>query len=64
MIYILPYILPLDNFIKNSELRNNWQGVIIYPNRRVESIEVSNYQELLNSERVSHFYLDEWKISC
>ncbi|WP_107668969.1 Rpn family recombination-promoting nuclease/putative transposase [Cyanothece sp. BG0011] len=46
-------------YLHQSELNNNWRGVIIYPNRRVENIEVSRYQELLNSERVCRFYLDE-----
>ena len=32
---------------------------VIYPQRQVESAETSRYTELLNSERISRFYLDE-----
>lgn len=46
-------------YLHQSELRNNWQGVIIYPNRQVETVETSRYSELLESGRVSRFYLDE-----
>ncbi len=46
-------------YLHQSELSNNWQGVVIYPNRQIESQEISRYRELLKTERVRRFYLDE-----
>ena len=46
-------------YLHQTELRNNWQGVVIYPQRQVEILESSRYSELLDSERVWRFYLDE-----
>ena len=46
-------------YLYQSDLSNNWQGVVIYPNRRVETEQISRYTELLNVERVKRFYLDE-----
>ncbi|GBF79155.1 Rpn family recombination-promoting nuclease/putative transposase [Aphanothece sacrum] len=46
-------------YLSKSELRNNWYGVIICPHRGVDMGETSRYEELLNSGRVSRFYLNE-----
>lgn len=46
-------------YLHQTDLNNNWQGVVIYPQRQVESVETSRYSELLNSERIWRFYLDE-----
>jgi predicted transposase/invertase (TIGR01784 family) len=46
-------------YLHQTDLDNNWQGVIIYPRRKIEITETSRYLELLNSGRVSRFYLDE-----
>ncbi|MDJ0582413.1 Rpn family recombination-promoting nuclease/putative transposase [Crocosphaera sp.] len=46
-------------YLHQTKLSNNWQGVVIYPNRKVETSNTSRYQELLNSDRVKRFYLNE-----
>lgn len=46
-------------YLHQTELGNNWQGVIIYPQRQIDTGETSRYLELLDSGRVSRFYLDE-----
>lgn len=46
-------------YLHQSDLNNSWQGVVIYPNRQVETVETSRYAELLNCDRVNRFYLDE-----
>jgi predicted transposase/invertase (TIGR01784 family) len=37
-----------------------WQAVVIYPTRSVASGPQAQYQELLDSPRVTQVYLDEW----
>ncbi len=46
-------------YLHQTQLSNNWQGVVIYPNRKVETSNTSRYQEILNSERVKRYYLNE-----
>lgn len=46
-------------YLHQTDLSNNWQGVVIYPQRQVENVETSRYTELINSERIWRFYLDE-----
>ena len=46
-------------YLHQTKLTNNWQGVVIYPNHQVETSNTSRYQELLNSDRVKRFYLNE-----
>ena len=46
-------------YLTQTSLSSDWRGVVIYPNRQVESEYSQNYQELLNSQRVERIYLDE-----
>ena len=46
-------------YLHQSDLNNNWQGVIIYPNPNVESSNISRYHELMESNRVNCFYLNQ-----
>jgi predicted transposase/invertase (TIGR01784 family) len=46
-------------YLSKTDLNNDWRGVVIYPNRRVESRNQERYQDLLTSGRVSRIYLDE-----
>ncbi|MGK7940936.1 MAG: Rpn family recombination-promoting nuclease/putative transposase [Crocosphaera sp.] len=46
-------------YLHQTKLTNNWQGVVIYPNRKVETSNISRYQELLNTDRVKRYYLNE-----
>ncbi|MEH2037792.1 Rpn family recombination-promoting nuclease/putative transposase [Nostoc sp.] len=47
------------NYLDKTELTNNWRGVVIYPNRSVDTGDTERYTELLNSQRVTRVYLDE-----
>ncbi len=44
-------------YLSKTELSNDWQGVIIYPNRQVETDNRQRYQEVLNSPRITRIYL-------
>ncbi len=46
-------------YLHKTDLKNNWRGVIIYPNRGVDIAATDRYQELVNSGRVLRIYLDE-----
>ena len=46
-------------YLSKTDLPNNWRGVVIYPNRRVESQVTERYQELLDFGRVYRIYLEE-----
>ncbi|NEO75988.1 Rpn family recombination-promoting nuclease/putative transposase [Moorena sp. SIO4G3] len=46
-------------YLDQTELSNDWRGVVIYPSRNVENQDTQQYQELLDSPRVSRIYLDE-----
>ncbi|MCV3213750.1 Rpn family recombination-promoting nuclease/putative transposase [Plectonema radiosum NIES-515] len=47
------------NYLDKTELINNWGGVVIFPNRSVDTGATERYTELLNSPRVTRIYLDE-----
>ncbi|MEA5503544.1 Rpn family recombination-promoting nuclease/putative transposase [Halotia wernerae UHCC 0503] len=47
------------NYLDKTELTNTWRGVVIFPNRSVETKDTERYTELLNSQRVTRVYLDE-----
>jgi predicted transposase/invertase (TIGR01784 family) len=47
------------NYLDKTELTNNWRGVVIFPNRSVDTGATERYTELLNSPRVIRIYLDE-----
>jgi len=46
-------------YLSKTDFNNDWRGVVIYPNRRVESSNIQRYQDLLTSGRVNRIYLDE-----
>lgn len=46
-------------YLDKTELPNNWQGVIIYPSRSLDTGKTERYIELLESGRVRRLYLDE-----
>ena len=46
-------------YLKQTQLKNNWRGVVIYPNRRVERENIERYRELLQETRVQRIYLEE-----
>lgn len=46
-------------YLDQTELTNDWRGVVVYPNRNIEPRDLVRYQELLNPERVTRIYLNE-----
>jgi len=50
-------------YLSKASLETDWRGVVIYPNRRVESEYTQNFSELINSERLQRIYLDEIETS-
>ncbi|NEO60972.1 MAG: Rpn family recombination-promoting nuclease/putative transposase [Moorea sp. SIO4G2] len=46
-------------YLDQTELSNDWRGVVIYPSRNVDKGATLRYRELLDSPRVSRIYLDE-----
>jgi predicted transposase/invertase (TIGR01784 family) len=46
-------------YLSKTDLNNDWRGVVIYPNRQVESQDIAKYLELLQPPRVERIYLDE-----
>jgi predicted transposase/invertase (TIGR01784 family) len=47
------------NYLDKTELTNNWRGVVIFPNRSVDTGDTERYTELLNSQRLTRVYLEE-----
>ncbi|WP_375510500.1 Rpn family recombination-promoting nuclease/putative transposase [uncultured Nostoc sp.] len=47
------------NYLDKTELTNTWRGVVIFPNRSVDTGDTDRYAELLNSQRVTRVYLNE-----
>ncbi|NEP30633.1 Rpn family recombination-promoting nuclease/putative transposase, partial [Moorena sp. SIO3B2] len=46
-------------YLNKNKISNDWRGVVIYPSRNVDKGATQQYQELLDSPRVSRIYLDE-----
>jgi predicted transposase/invertase (TIGR01784 family) len=47
-------------YLYQKSLENDWQGVVIYPSRGIESANrCHHYREFFDSGRVARFYLDE-----
>lgn len=46
-------------YLNQTELTNNWRGVIIYPSQSIDTGETERYIELLNSGRVRRIYLNQ-----
>ncbi|MEY3866666.1 MAG: hypothetical protein RLZZ338_557 [Cyanobacteriota bacterium] len=50
-------------YLDQTQLKNDWRGVVIYPTKSVESYQTGRYQELLNLPRVRRVYLDEFDVT-
>ena len=46
-------------YLNQSDLSNNWLGVAIFPNRRIDNSPIDRYQEMFDSGRIQRIYLDE-----
>ncbi len=50
-------------YLSKTSLQSDWKGVIIYPNRQIDSSNTQRYQELLNYQRIQRIYLNELEAS-
>ncbi len=46
-------------YLYQYKVVNNWQAIVVYPRRSIESVQPVPYQFLLNSDRIRRLYLDE-----
>ena len=46
-------------YLDQTELTNDWRGVVLYPTRNIDPGESVRYRELLTSERVRRIYVNE-----
>ena len=46
-------------YLHQSDLNNNWEGVVIYPNRQIDTEQISRYVEFFDSGRITRIYLDQ-----
>ncbi|MEH1933442.1 MAG: Rpn family recombination-promoting nuclease/putative transposase [Nostoc sp.] len=46
-------------YLRQNKPKNSWRGVVIYPNRSLDTADIKNYSEFFTSGRVSRIYLDE-----
>jgi predicted transposase/invertase (TIGR01784 family) len=53
------FITEIFLYLSKTPLKNDWRGVVIYPNRRIETSNIERYREILNSGRIERIYLDE-----
>ncbi|WP_017653146.1 Rpn family recombination-promoting nuclease/putative transposase [Fortiea contorta] len=47
------------NYLDKTELTNDWRGVVLLPNRSIDTGKTQRYTELLDSQRVTRVYLNE-----
>ncbi|OBQ38017.1 MAG: Rpn family recombination-promoting nuclease/putative transposase [Dolichospermum sp. UKL201] len=46
-------------YIRQNKPKNNWNAVVIYPTRSIDTQDIQHYQEFFTSQRVRVIYLDE-----
>ncbi|MEB3220262.1 MAG: Rpn family recombination-promoting nuclease/putative transposase [Nostocales cyanobacterium 94392] len=46
-------------YLRQNKSKNPWQGIVIYPNRSVDTAEIFHYSEFFQSQRVRRIYLNE-----
>ncbi|MBG1258110.1 Rpn family recombination-promoting nuclease/putative transposase [Nostoc commune] len=46
-------------YLRQNKPKNSWRGVVIYPNRGLDTADIKNYSEFFDSDRVSRIYLNE-----
>jgi len=46
-------------YLRQNQPKNSWRGVVIYPNRSLDTADIKNYSELFASQRISRIYLNE-----
>lgn len=46
-------------YLRQNKPKNSWRGIVIYPNRSLDTADIGNYGEFFTSERISRIYLNE-----
>ncbi|MEA5601786.1 Rpn family recombination-promoting nuclease/putative transposase [Nostoc sp. UHCC 0252] len=46
-------------YLRQNKPKNSWRGVVIYPNRSLDTSDIKNYSEFFTSGRISRIYLNE-----
>ncbi len=46
-------------YLRQNKPKNSWRGVVIYPNRSLDTADIKNYSEFFTSQRISRIYLNE-----
>ncbi|MGF1988548.1 MAG: Rpn family recombination-promoting nuclease/putative transposase [Nostoc sp. ZfuVER08] len=46
-------------YLRQNQPKNSWRGVVIYPNRSLDTADIKNYSEFFASQRISRIYLNE-----
>ncbi|WP_445636880.1 Flagellar assembly protein H [Nostoc sp. DSM 114161] len=46
-------------YLRQNQPKNSWRGVVIYPNRTLDTADIKNYSEFFASQRISRIYLNE-----
>ena len=52
-------LLKVGLYLEKVNPRQNWQAVVIYPNRSIEQANLLPYRTWLQSEQLTRIYLDE-----
>ncbi|MBD2196647.1 MULTISPECIES: Rpn family recombination-promoting nuclease/putative transposase [Calothrix] len=46
-------------YLRQNKPQNDWNAVVLYPNRNVDTGDIKHYREFFDSQRVRRIYLDE-----
>jgi predicted transposase/invertase (TIGR01784 family) len=46
-------------YLRQNKPKNSWRGVVIYPNRSLDTADINNYSEFFTSGRINRIYLNE-----
>ncbi|MEH2022341.1 Rpn family recombination-promoting nuclease/putative transposase [Nostoc sp.] len=46
-------------YLRQNKPKNSWRGVVIYPNRSLDTADIKNYSEFFTSKRITRIYLNE-----
>ncbi|KAB8314864.1 Rpn family recombination-promoting nuclease/putative transposase [Tolypothrix campylonemoides VB511288] len=46
-------------YLRQNQPQNDWRGVLVYPNRNLDTADIKHYREFFDSGRISRIYLDE-----
>ncbi|MCF2145397.1 Rpn family recombination-promoting nuclease/putative transposase [Desmonostoc muscorum LEGE 12446] len=52
-------ISEISLYLRQNQPKNSWRGVVIYPNRSLDTADIKNYSEFFASQRITRIYLNE-----